>query len=40
VIGCWLYELANGRDGSPYGQLGAIAGLADIAALAYLKFRS
>jgi hypothetical protein len=40
VIGCWLHEIANGRDGSPYGQLGAIAGLAYIVAVAYLKFRS
>jgi hypothetical protein len=40
VIGCWLYEIANGRDGSPYGQLGAIAGLAYIVAVAFLKFRS
>ena len=26
VIGMWLYEIANGRDGSPYGQLGASPG--------------
>ena len=40
VIGCWLYEIANGRDGSPYGQLGAIAGLAYIVAVALLRFKS
>ncbi len=33
VIGAWLYEIANGEDGSPYAQLGAIAGLAYIVGL-------
>jgi len=33
VIGMWLYEIANGDDGSPYAQLGAIAGVAYIVAL-------
>jgi hypothetical protein len=40
VIGGFLYEVANGRDGSPYGQLGAIAGLAYILAVAFLRWRS
>ncbi len=40
VIGCWLYEIANGRDGSPYSQLGAVAGVAYIAAVALLRWRS
>ena len=35
----WLYEIANGRDGSPYGQLGAIAGLAYIGGVAWGRFR-
>ncbi len=39
VIGMWLYEIANGRDGSPYGQLGAIAGLAYIGGVAWGRFR-
>jgi hypothetical protein len=30
AIGGWLYEIANGDDGSPYGQLMAIGGIAYI----------
>jgi hypothetical protein len=30
AIGGWLYEIANGDDGSPYGQLTAIGGIAYI----------
>jgi hypothetical protein len=40
VIGAWLYEIANGRDGSPYGQLGAVAGVAYVIAVAVLRWRS
>jgi hypothetical protein len=40
IIGAWLWETANGHDGSPYGRLGAIAGLAYIAAVAIRRFRS
>jgi hypothetical protein len=40
VIGAFLYEVANGRDGSPYAQLGAVAGLAYIVAVAVLRARS
>jgi hypothetical protein len=40
VIGCFLYEVANGRDGSPYAQLGAVAGVAYIIAVAVLRARS
>ena len=40
IIGVWLYELAQGRDGSPYAQLLAIAGLTYIAAIAWLRWRS
>jgi hypothetical protein len=39
VIGCFLYEVANGRDGSPYAQLGAVAGVAYILAVAVLRTR-
>ena len=39
VIGCWLYEIARGHDGSPYGQLGAIAGVAYVVAVALLRWR-
>jgi hypothetical protein len=40
IIGCWLYEVAKGHDGSPYGQLGAVAGLVYIVAVAILRLRS
>ena len=40
VIGAWLYEIAAGRDGSPYGALGAVAGLAYILAVVVLRRRS
>src|SRR4051794_28154921 len=30
VIGAWLYEIAKGEDGSPYSQLGALAGVAYV----------
>ena len=39
VIGAWLYEIAKGHDGSPYGELGAIAGIAYIVAVAILRLR-
>jgi hypothetical protein len=34
-----FWEWGHGRDGSPYAQLGAIAGLAYIAAVAVLRWR-
>ena len=40
VIGAFLYEIANGEDGEPYSQLGAIAGLAYIVGLAIGRARS
>jgi len=39
IIGCWLVEIAKGHDGSPYGQLGAVAGVAYILAVAILRKR-
>ena len=39
VIGAFLYEIANGDDGEPYSQLGAIAGVAYIIALAVGRAR-
>jgi hypothetical protein len=38
VIGAWLSEI--GRDGSPYGQLGAIAGITYVLAVAIFRCRS
>jgi hypothetical protein len=40
IIVMCLWEWAHGRDGSPYAQLGAIAGVVYIVALAVLRFRS
>jgi len=39
VIAMCLWEWAHGRDGSPYAQLGAIAGLVYLAALVGLRLR-
>ena len=39
VIGAWLYEIADGQDGRPYSQLGAIAGVAYVIALAVGRLR-
>ena len=39
VIGAWLYEMANGQDGEPYSQLGAVAGVAYVIALAVGRAR-
>jgi hypothetical protein len=36
----WLWELAEGDDGSPYGQVMAIGGLSYVAAVAFLRWRS
>lgn len=40
IIGAFLWELAHGRDGSPYTQLAAIAGVTYLAALLVLRWRS
>ena len=40
IIGAWLYEIANGEDGSPWTQLGAVGGLTYVAAVAVLRRRS
>ena len=40
IIGAWLYEAANGRDADAYVRLGALAGLAYVAAIAWLRRRS
>ena len=39
VIVAWLVEIARGRDGSPFGWLGAIAGLAYVLAVVVLRLR-
>jgi hypothetical protein len=40
VLGAWLWEVANGDDGSPYVQVAAVAVVAYIAAVAFLRLRS
>jgi hypothetical protein len=40
IIGAWLVEVAQGKDGSPYSQLGAVGGVAYVAAVALLRWRS
>jgi hypothetical protein len=39
IIG-FLWEIAHGRSGNPYGLLGAIAGVAYLVALVWLRWRS
>jgi hypothetical protein len=40
IIGAFLVEVASGRDGSPYAQLGAVGGLAYVIAVVVLRARS
>ncbi|HEX8104238.1 MAG TPA: hypothetical protein VF533_16595 [Solirubrobacteraceae bacterium] len=40
LAGAWLWELAHGDDGSPYGQVMAVGGLGYVAAVAFLRWRS
>jgi len=39
IIGAFLYELAEGRDGEPYSQPGAVGGVAYLLAAAFLRLR-
>jgi hypothetical protein len=40
VIAGWLYEIANGHSGNPFGWLGAVAGVSYVLAVAFLRSRS
>jgi hypothetical protein len=40
VIVGFLWEIAHGRSGQPFGVLGAIAGIAYLVALVWLRWRS
>jgi hypothetical protein len=40
IIAACAWEWAHGRDGSPFVQLGALAGLSYIAGLVILRVRS
>lgn len=39
LIVVWLVDLARGDDGSPYGQLLAVGGVAYLAAIAFIRWR-
>ena len=40
LIGAWLVELARGDDGSPYGRILAVGGLAYVLGVLFLRWRS
>ena len=40
IIAAWLVDVAQGGDGEPYTQLGAIGGLGYLLAVAFLRLRS
>lgn len=40
IIVSWLVEVANDRDGSTYVKLGALGGVAYVAAVAWQRLRS
>ena len=40
VIGAFVWQVAHGRSGQAYANLGAISGLAYLAALIWLRWRS
>jgi hypothetical protein len=40
IVGAWLYELSQGRDGEPYSALGAVGGIAYVLSVAFLRWRS
>jgi hypothetical protein len=40
LIGTWLYAISQGEDGSPYGQLLAISGIAYIVGVVLGRWRS
>src|SRR4051794_16492695 len=39
VIGSWVWEIAHGRDGSPYGQIAAVGGVAYLLSVGLLRRR-
>src|SRR4051794_28040034 len=40
IVGAFVVDLARGHDGSPYGLLGAVAGVSYVAAIVVLRLRS
>ena len=39
VLVMFVVEIAQGKDGSPYSQLGALGGLSYVASLTWLRYR-
>ena len=39
VLAMFVVEIAQGKDGSPYYQLGALGGATYLVALVWLRFR-
>ena len=39
ILGAFFYELATGRDGEPWSQLGAVGGVAYVVSIALLRRR-
>ncbi len=40
AVGAWLWEIAHGRDGSEFALVAAVGGVAYVAAIAFLRWRS
>ena len=40
ILGAFFYELATGRDGEPWSQLGAVGGVAYVLSVLVLRRRS
>jgi hypothetical protein len=39
LTGAWLWELAHGNDGDPYGRIMAVGGVSYLLAIAFLRWR-
>ena len=40
IIALWLNDIAHGGDGNPYGGLAAVAGVAYLVSVLWLRFRA
>ena len=39
LVVLWMIEVAQGKDGNPYGALSALAGVSYLAAIAFMRWR-
>jgi hypothetical protein len=39
ILGCVFWEYGHGRDGTPYSDLAAVAGVSYLAAFAWMRWR-